>query len=138
MKAAIAAAGSPPGNKRLCRRLGVGQPSVWLVGKFCGNALTRRVQGIWSNPCGLGSHVRHVSAETLASAAVGEVSGTPRSHLFEASRLDSRPLMADMQVIVRHQDRGALRLDHLHDQALCEPGGRGDLSITHIMPRMVH
>jgi len=24
-----------------------------------------------------------------------------------------------MQVIVRHQDRGALRLDHLHDQALC-------------------
>ena len=32
-----------------------------------------------------------------------------------------------MQVIVRHQDRGALRLDHLHDQALCEPEGRGDL-----------
>jgi len=22
-------------------------------------------------------------------------------------------------MIVRHQDRGALRLDHLHDQALC-------------------
>jgi len=43
-------------------------------------------------------------------------------------------LMADMQVIVRHQDRGALRLDHLHDQALCEPEGRGDLLITHIMP----
>jgi hypothetical protein len=42
--------------------------------------------------------------------------------------------MADMQVIVRLQDRGALRLDHLHDQALCEPEGRGDLLITHIMP----
>jgi hypothetical protein len=36
-----------------------------------------------------------------------------------------------MQVIVRPQDRGALRLDHLHDQASCEPEGRGDLSITH-------
>jgi hypothetical protein len=45
--------------------------------------------------------------------------------------------MADMQVIVRHQDRGALRLDHLHDQALCEPEGRGDLLITHIMPMRV-
>jgi hypothetical protein len=42
--------------------------------------------------------------------------------------------MADMQVIVRLQDRGALCLDHLHDQALCEPEGRGDLLITHIMP----
>jgi hypothetical protein len=39
-----------------------------------------------------------------------------------------RPDLADMQVIVR--------LDHLHDQALCEPEGRGDLSITHIMPRI--
>jgi hypothetical protein len=45
--------------------------------------------------------------------------------------------LADMQVIVRHQDRGALRLDHLHDQALCEPEGRGDLLITHIMPLVV-
>jgi len=40
------------------------------------------------------------------------------------------PLMADMQVIVRLQNRGALRLDHLHDQALCEPEEGGDLSIT--------
>jgi hypothetical protein len=31
---------------------------------------------------------------------------------------------------VRHQDRGALRLDHLHDQALCGPEGHGDLPIT--------
>jgi len=45
--------------------------------------------------------------------------------------------MADMQVIVRLQDRGALRLDHLHDQALCEPEGRGDLLIIHIMPHRV-
>ena len=30
-----------------------------------------------------------------------------------------RPLMVDMPVIVRHHDRGALRLDHRHDQALC-------------------
>jgi hypothetical protein len=45
-----------------------------------------------------------------------------------------RPNLADMQVIVRLQDRGALRLDHLHDQALCEPEGRGALLITHIMP----
>ncbi len=32
--------------------------------------------------------------------------------------------MADMPVIVRHQDRGALRLDHRHDQALCRAQGR--------------
>jgi hypothetical protein len=45
-----------------------------------------------------------------------------------------RPLMADMPVIVRHQDRGALRLDHRHDQALCR-GRRSDLVlITGIMP----
>ena len=49
-----------------------------------------------------------------------------------------RTLMADMQVIVRLQDRGALRLDLLHDQALCEPEGRGDLLITHIMPLGVY
>jgi hypothetical protein len=35
--------------------------------------------------------------------------------------------MVDMQVIARLQDRGALRLDHLHDQALCGPQGEGDL-----------
>ena len=29
-----------------------------------------------------------------------------------------------MQVIVRHRDRGAMRLDYLHDQALCEPEGQ--------------
>jgi len=51
--------------------------------------------------------------------------------------LTTRTHMVDMQVIVRLQDRGALGLDHLHDQALCEPEGRGDLSITHIMPRFV-
>ena len=28
-------------------------------------------------------------------------------------------LMVDMPVIVRHQDQGALHLDHRHDQALC-------------------
>jgi hypothetical protein len=48
--------------------------------------------------------------------------------------LTERTLMVDMRVIVRHQDRGALRLDHLHDQALCGPKGEGDLLITHIMP----
>jgi hypothetical protein len=50
---------------------------------------------------------------------------------------DEYPVMVDMQVIVRLQDRGALRLDHLHGQALCEPEGRGDLSITHIMRERV-
>jgi hypothetical protein len=29
--------------------------------------------------------------------------------------LTGRTLMVDMPVIVRHQDRGALRLDHMHD-----------------------
>jgi hypothetical protein len=28
--------------------------------------------------------------------------------------------MVDMQVIVRHQDRGALRLDHLHIKLLVD------------------
>jgi len=40
-----------------------------------------------------------------------------------------------MQVIVRLQDRGALRLDHLHDQELCGPKGEGDLLITRITPQ---
>jgi len=29
------------------------------------------------------------------------------------------PTLVDMPVMARHQDRGALRLDHRHDQALC-------------------
>jgi hypothetical protein len=29
------------------------------------------------------------------------------------------PLMVVMEVIVRHQDRGALRLDHLHNRLIC-------------------
>jgi hypothetical protein len=39
--------------------------------------------------------------------------------LGSTSRPDQRTHMADIRVIVRHQDRGAQRLDHLHDQALC-------------------
>jgi hypothetical protein len=46
---------------------------------------------------------------------------------FHVVTTSPRAWMTDMQVIVRRQDRGALRLDHLHDQALCEPEGRGDL-----------
>ena len=56
-------------------------------------------------------------------------------HRFTLPLPRKRPVLADMQVIVRLQDRGALRLDHLHDQALCEPEERADLLITHIMPR---
>src|SRR6516164_3980033 len=37
------------------------------------------------------------------------------------------PHMVDMPVIVRHQDRGALRLDHRHDQALCRARRASDL-----------
>jgi hypothetical protein len=36
------------------------------------------------------------------------------------------PDMVDMEVIVRLRDRGAKRLDHLHDQALCGPKGAGN------------
>jgi hypothetical protein len=36
------------------------------------------------------------------------------------------PHMVDMEVIARLQDRGAQRLDHLLDQALCGPKGAGD------------
>jgi hypothetical protein len=39
-----------------------------------------------------------------------------------------------MLVIVRHQDRGALRLDHLHDQALCRRREVIWSLITGIMP----
>jgi hypothetical protein len=35
--------------------------------------------------------------------------------------------MADMEVIVRRQDRGVLRIDHLHDRAFGEAEGRSDL-----------
>ena len=61
----------------------------------------------------------------LGSRRATRVEDAPQRH----------PVMADMQVIVRLQDRGVLRLDHLHDPALCEPEGRGDLLIIHIMPR---
>jgi hypothetical protein len=43
------------------------------------------------------------------------------------TRRTEHPLLVDMQVIVRRQDPDALRLDHLHDQALCGPKGEGDL-----------
>ena len=42
--------------------------------------------------------------------------------------------MVDMPVIVRHQDRGALRLDHRHDQALCRRRAVIWSLITGIMP----
>ena len=41
-----------------------------------------------------------------------------------------RPGLVDMPVIVRHQDRGALRLDHRRDQALCRRR-LGDLIFDH-------
>jgi hypothetical protein len=43
------------------------------------------------------------------------------------SRDGQRTDLVDMQMIVRRQDPDALRLDHLHDQALCGPKGEGDL-----------
>src|SRR4029077_11921951 len=44
-------------------------------------------------------------------------------------------VMVDMPVIVRHQDRGALRLDHGHDQALCRrPGGWQDRPMSDADP----
>ena len=40
------------------------------------------------------------------------------------TKMPAHTLMADMPVIVRHQDQGALRLDHRHDQALCREGAQ--------------
>ena len=48
---------------------------------------------------------------------------------IRAAPLDMLHLV-DMPVIVRHQDRGALRLDHRHDQALCRRR-LGDLVFNH-------
>ena len=45
--------------------------------------------------------------------AEGSVGRHVRTHWFGHAHL------VDMPVIVRHKDRGALRLDHRHDQALC-------------------
>jgi hypothetical protein len=47
----------------------------------------------------------------------------------------NHPHLADMPLIVRHQDRGALRLDHRHDQALCRRRAVIWSLITGIMPR---
>jgi hypothetical protein len=87
---------------------------------------------------------RHPATVADASRQAGSrshrgspLSSTPPPHAkvpFQRCALRHLTHMVDMQVIARHQDRGALRLDHLHDQALCEPEGRGDLLITHIMP----
>ncbi len=53
--------------------------------------------------------------------SLGAVVGPGAREIDE--RLGPRPtrraLMVDMPVIVKHQDRDALRLDHRHDQALC-------------------
>jgi len=45
----------------------------------------------------------------------------PRTDTLEqiASQAGEHPVMVNMPVIVEHQDRVALRLDHRHDQALC-------------------
>jgi hypothetical protein len=64
----------------------------------------------------------------------GRLHTTPALYIYPSPRLGDYPHLLDMQVIARHKDRGALRLDHLHDQALCGPKAEGDLSITHIMP----
>jgi len=53
-----------------------------------------------------------------ARAEQGDLSGLPVAC--------GRPVMVDMQVIVRRQDSESLRLDHLHNQALCGP--KGELS----------
>ena len=50
----------------------------------------------------------------------------PASDLAGTLTAGRRPNLLDMQVIARLQDRGAQRLDHLHDQALCGPKGVGD------------
>jgi hypothetical protein len=41
------------------------------------------------------------------------------------------PHMVDLEVLVRLQYRGAQRLDHLHDQALCGPKGAGNQGHPH-------
>ena len=59
----------------------------------------------------------------LGSRCCGDVTHLPERPL-------QRSLMVDMPVIVRHQNRGALRLDHRHDQALCRRR-LGDLVFDH-------
>jgi len=54
----------------------------------------------------------------MAQCAIG-----PTYIFMQRCSRDERTHMADMQVIVRLQDRDALCLDHLHDQALCESEG---------------
>ena len=49
---------------------------------------------------------------------------------FRASRSDHSPHMVVMEVIVRHQDRGALRLDHLHNRHYAGRR-RSDLTFDH-------
>ena len=58
----------------------------------------------------------------------------PSATLWSAGLRPRLPLMVDMSVIVRHQDRGALRLDHRHDQALCRRRAVIWSLITGIMP----
>jgi len=60
---------------------------------------------------------------TAGGPSATPLSGPARPCVYTSLLPSGRPLMADMPVIVRHQDRGALRLDHRHDQALCRRQG---------------
>jgi hypothetical protein len=55
-------------------------------------------------------------------------------YLYIARASGEYPLLVDMPVLVVHQDRGALRLDHRQDQALCRRRAVIWSLVTGIMP----
>jgi hypothetical protein len=62
----------------------------------------------------------HVQGTVLQKSIFAGAGRQSRAELVVLARdAQAFPLMVDMPVIVRHQDRGAPRLDHRHDQALC-------------------
>jgi Glucodextranase, domain N len=110
---------------RLSSASGFGQASV---GYFI-----RRYGSTWDPS---GNHAsrswlpRHRTYNTKVAADTGhspQLETQPRPLRLSKSKFRTSGLvravtfthMVDMPVIVRHQDRGALRLDHRHDQALC-------------------
>ena len=71
--------------------------------------------------------------ELSASLAAGQTrlqsrrSGRQGRMFIHRRSYRERTHLVDMPVIVRYQDRGALRLDHGHDQALCRSRRASDL-----------
>ena len=95
-----------------------------------GGRSTRGAAGILSRPANA-SPRRAVRWRTAVVRRLSQRQDSARLPEPSLTSLPDQPglygltLLVDMPFIVRHKDRGALRLDHRHDQALCRRRATG-------------